>query len=162
MHFTLILQFLALLTLANGTPVVAKGLLGAFLNYPLDGGALFFDGRPLFGPSKTIRGIILSIVVTTVFAPVLALEWKSGLMAATMAMVGDLLSSFVKRRFKFQSSSSATGLDQIPESLFPALACRLMLGFSAIDIAAVVTMFLVGEIVVSRLLFKWHVRDRPF
>ena len=37
-------------------------------------------------------------------------------MAATMAMVGDLLSSFVKRRLKFQPSSRATGLDQIPES----------------------------------------------
>ena len=115
MHFTLILQFVALLTLANGTPLVAKRLLGTFLNHPLDGGAVFFDGLPLFGPSKTIRGIILSIVVTTVFAPVLALDWKSGLMAATMAMAGDLLSSFVKRRLKFQSSSRATALDQIPE-----------------------------------------------
>jgi len=162
MHFTLILQFVALLTLANGTPVVAKRLLGTFLNHPLDGGAVFFDGLPLFGPSKTIRGIILSIVVTTVIAPVLALDWKSGLVTATMAMAGDLLSSFVKRRLRFQQSSRATGVDQIPESLLPALACRSMLGFTAIDTAAVVTIFFVGEIVLSRLLFKWRVRDRPF
>jgi hypothetical protein len=162
MHFILILQFVALLTLANGTPVVAKRLLGAFHNYPLDGGAVIFDGRPLFGPSKTIRGIILSIVVTTSFAPVLALDWKSGLVAATMAMIGDLCSSFAKRRLNFQSSSRATALDQIPESLLPALACRSMLGFTAIDIAAVVIIFFIGEIMLSRLLFKWHVRDRPF
>ena len=162
MHFTSILQFIALLTLANGTPVIAKKLLGPFLNQPLDGGALFLDERPFFGPSKTIRGIVLSILITTGFALVLALDWKIGLVAASVAMAGDLLSSFLKRRLGFQPSSRATGLDQIPECLFPALACRSMLGLSAIDIAAVVVIFFVGEIVLSRLLFKWHVRDRPF
>jgi CDP-2,3-bis-(O-geranylgeranyl)-sn-glycerol synthase len=61
MHFILIVQFVALLTLANGTPVIAKKLLGKLLNQPLDGGIVFLDGRPLFGPSKTVRGIILSV-----------------------------------------------------------------------------------------------------
>lgn len=79
-----------------------------------------------------------------------------------MAMAGDLLSSFLKRRLKFQPSSRATGLDQIPESLLPALACRPMLGFTAIDISAVVTVFSIGEMALSRLLFQWHVRDEPF
>jgi CDP-diglyceride synthetase len=162
MHFILILQFVALLTLANGTPVIGKDLLGKFFNRPLDGGIAFFDGRPLFGLSKTFRGIILSVAITTIFAPLLALDWKTGLTAAAMAMVGDLLSSFLKRRLKFQPSSRATGLDQIPESLFPALACRSMLGFTAIDILAVVIIFSIGEMALSRLLFKWHIRDRPF
>jgi hypothetical protein len=42
MHFVLILQFVALLTLANGTPIIAKKLLGKFLNQPFDGGIAFF------------------------------------------------------------------------------------------------------------------------
>ena len=158
----LILQFVVLLTLANGTPVIAQTLLGTFLNQPLDGGAAFFDGRPLFGPSKTIRGIVLSILMTTSLAPVIGLEWKIGLMTAASAMAGDLLSSFLKRRLKMPPSSRATGLDQIPESLLSALACRSTLGLTVLDITAVVVVFLVGEIVLSRLLFKWHVRDRPF
>ena len=116
MHFMLIPQFVALLTLANGTPVIAKDILGKFLHQPLDGGIVFFDGRPLFGPSKTYRGIVLSIAVTTVFAPLLALDWKIGFVGAVTAMTGDLLSSFLKRRLQFQPSSRATGLDQIPES----------------------------------------------
>jgi len=120
------------------------------------------DGRPLFGPSKTVRGIILSVAVTTVFAPLLALDWKTGLIGAAMAMAGDLLSSFLKRRIKFQPSSRATGLDQIPESLLPALACRSILGLTPIDSLAVVVIFSVGEMTLSLLLFKWHVRDRPF
>jgi hypothetical protein len=157
----LILQFVVLLTLANGTPVMAQKLLGNFLNQPLDGGAAFLDGWPLFGPSKTIRGIVLSVLITTGFAPLIGLERKIGLIAATMAMVGDLLSSFLKRRLKILPSNRATGLDQIPESLFPALACRSILGLTMLDIISVVVIFF-GETVLSRLLFKWNVRDRPF
>ena len=114
------------------------------------------------GHQKTIGGIVLSILITTGFAPVIALDWKIELVVASVAMAGDLFSSFLKRKLRFQPSSRATGLDQIPESLFPALACRSMLDLSAIDTAAAVVIFFVGEIVLSRLLFKWHVRDRPF
>ena len=53
-----ILQLLVLLTLANGTPIVAKKLFGHRFSCPLDNGTILFDGRPLFGPSKTIRGIV--------------------------------------------------------------------------------------------------------
>ena len=162
MQLTLILQLLVLLTLANGSPVIAKKLLGKFLNQPLDRGTAFFDGQPLFGSSKTVRGIILSILTTTGFAPVIGLEWKIGFTVATMAMVGDLFSSFVKRRLRLAPSSRATGLDQIPECLFPALACRSVLDLTLIDIVSVVAIFFVGEMMLSRLLFKWHVRERPF
>ncbi len=162
MQLILILQFLVLVTLANGTPVIAKKLLGGFLNQPVDCGAAFSDGQPLFGASKTIRGIILAILITTGFAPVIGLEWKIGFTAASMAMVGDLLSSFVKRRLKMLPSSRATGLDQIPECLFPALACRSIMGLTVLDITAVVVIFFVGEILLSRLLFIWNVRDQPF
>jgi CDP-diglyceride synthetase len=162
MNLMLILQFVVLLTLVNGTPVIAQRLFGNILNQPLDGGAAFFDGRPLFGPSKTRRGLILSILVTTGFAPAIGLEWKVGLLAASAGMAGDLFSSFAKRRLSMPPSSRATGLDQIPESLFPALACRSILGLTVLDIACVLVVFFVGEVMLSRLLFKWRVRDRPF
>jgi CDP-diglyceride synthetase len=162
MHIVLVIQFIGLLTLANGAPVIAKKLFGTRLNRPLDGGVLFIDGQPLFGPSKTFRGIVASVVTTAVLAPLLALDWQVGLVVAIMAMAGDLLSSFLKRRARLKPSSRATGLDQIPEFLLPALACRPMIGFTEIDIAAVVMIFMVGEMLLSRLLFKWHVRDQPF
>jgi hypothetical protein len=53
MHFWLIAKRLVLLTLANGTPVITKDILGGRLASPLDRGAKFVDGRPLFGASKT-------------------------------------------------------------------------------------------------------------
>jgi hypothetical protein len=60
-----ILQLLALMTLANGTPILAKKIFGPRLSSPLDAGTIFFDGRPLFGPSKTIRGILICVLITT-------------------------------------------------------------------------------------------------
>ena len=64
----LIAQLLVLLALANGTPVIAKRILGAVLAHPLDGGITLADGQPIFGHSKTIRGVALSIVATTLGA----------------------------------------------------------------------------------------------
>ncbi|HEX9534690.1 MAG TPA: hypothetical protein VF924_04410, partial [Stellaceae bacterium] len=80
MHPVVVLQLLILLMLANGTPVIAKKMLGARYSYPLDGNLTFADGRPVFGRSKTIRGVVLAVLVTTVGAPLIGLGWKTGLL----------------------------------------------------------------------------------
>jgi CDP-2,3-bis-(O-geranylgeranyl)-sn-glycerol synthase len=59
MHFWLIAEMLLLLMLANGTPVIASVILGDNFASPIDGGTKFVDGRPLFGSSKTFRGLLL-------------------------------------------------------------------------------------------------------
>ena len=123
----LVAQLLALLTIANGTPVIAAKVFGNTLAGPVDGNVAFLDGRPIFGPSKTLRGVLLSILVTTAFAPLIGLEWKIGALVAFAAMIGDLLSSFLKRRLGLFASSQSIGLDQVPESLLPLLACRFLL-----------------------------------
>jgi len=156
------LQLLVLLTLANGTPVIAKKVFGARLAWPLDGGLGFIDGRRLLGGSKTLRGIVLAVLATSAGGALLGPGWRIGLAVGASAMVGDLLSSFVKRRLALRPSSQAFGLDQVPEALLPLLACRAALGLGLIDIVAVVAAFFVGEIVVSRLLFRLHIRDEPY
>jgi hypothetical protein len=162
MHPILILQLMILLVVANGTPVAAKKVLGDAFERPLDSGAVFFDGRPLFGPSKTIRGIVLSLLATPLAASAMGLQWELGALVAALAIVGDLFSSFVKRRMGLPSSSMAVGLDQIPESLFPLVASRLLLPVTLLDILAGVMIFLVGELILSRILFHLHLRDRPY
>src|SRR5262245_29891428 len=114
-----ILQSLVLLTFANGTPVIAKKIFGSRLAFPLDAGVHFVDGRPLLGQSKTIRGVVLSVAVTAAAAPVLGVSAATGALVACFAMLGDIFSSFIKRRRKLPSSAQAIGLDQIPESLLP-------------------------------------------
>jgi CDP-archaeol synthase len=155
-------QLLALLTVANGAPVVAKLILGTHLSSPLDLNRNFVDGKPLLGPAKTIRGLLIAIAATTACAPLLGLGIEIGLLVGTTAMAGDLLSSFIKRRLNLPPSGRATGLDQIPESFFPLLACRASLELSALDILVACALFFVGEILLSRLLFRLHVRDRPY
>jgi CDP-diglyceride synthetase len=162
MHPSLILKLIILLTLANGTPVIAKKIFKERFTWPLDGGIKFFDRRPLLGSSKTVRGIALALLATAACAPLIGLDVKVGIIVAVTAMVGDLLSSFVKRRLGLPPSTRATGLDQIPESLFPLLACRDALSLGAADIAAGVAMFFVGEVIVSRLLYRLRLRDRPY
>jgi len=157
-----ILQLLVLMTLANGTPIVAKKIFDSHFSFPLDAGTIFFDGRPLFGPSKTIRGILISVLITTASAPLIGLDLTIGAIVAGAAMAGDLFSSFVKRRLNFPPSSRALGLDQVPESLFPMLACRDALSLTITDIALGVGVFFIGELVLSRLLYKVHVRDEPY
>jgi CDP-diglyceride synthetase len=162
MHFFHILQLLALLTLANGTPIVAKKIFGPRFSFPVDAGTIFLDGRPLFGPSKTIRGIFVSVLLTMASAPLVGLDLTIGAIVAGAAMAGDLFSSFVKRRLNFPPSSQALCLDQVPESLFPMLACRDALSLTIVDIALGVGIFFIGELILSRLLYQVHVRDEPY
>ena len=162
MHLFLLLQLLILLTVANGAPVVAKKILGRRFAWPLDGGVKFFDGHPLFGASKTIRGIALAILAAALAAPVLGIPWKIGATVGAFAMIGDLCSSFVKRRLNRPLHSRATGIDQIPASLLPLLAVAGALPLSALDVIAGTAAFFAGEILLSRLLYRVHLRDRPY
>ena len=162
MQYLTTLQLLILLALANGSPVIAKWIFGNNCSWPLDGNIKFVDGRPLFGASKTVRGILVSIFITSVCAPLLGLTLTIGFLVATTAMAGDLFSSFSKRRLDLPPSSKAVGLDQIPESLLPLLVCRQALALTVLDIVAVTAIFFVGEVVLSRALFRLHVRDRPY
>ena len=161
MQVMLLLQLLILVGIANGAAVVAKKLLGAMFARPLDGGALFVDGRPILGPSKTTRGVVVSVLATSICAALMGIGWEVGALIATSAMAGDLFSSFVKRRLHLASSSMAIGLDHIPESLFPLLASRSLLPLSILDVVAGVTIFVVGALILSPLLFKLNLRDRP-
>ena len=155
MNILPVLQLVALLTIANGAPVIAKKLGGRRAAFPLDFGLTFFDGRPVFGSSKTIR-------VATASAPLVGLEPAIGAIVAAAAMAGDLFSSFVKRRLNFPPSSQALGLDQIPECLFPMLACRDALALTVVDIVLGVVIFFAGGLMLSRLLFRAHLRDEPY
>lgn len=162
MHPILVAQLLVLIVVANAMPLVAKKVFGAAFARPLDGGASFADGRPLFGPSKTIRGIAASLLATPVASVVMGLGWELGAVVAITAMAGDLLSSFTKRRFGLPPSSMAIGLDQVPESLLPFIAASVFVPVSLLDAAIGTGLFVVGGIVLSRLLFKLRLRDEPY
>ena len=156
------LQLLILIAAANGVPVVAKFVVGRRFSQPIDNATVMRDGQPLLGSSKTIRGVTCSILATTILAPLVGLDVGIGLWIGAAAMAGDLLSSFLKRRMRLRPSSKATGLDQIPESLLPALAMWQKLSLTIVDVLVIVTIFFIGEILMSKLMFRLQLRDRPY
>jgi CDP-archaeol synthase len=158
----LLLSSLLLLGVANGSPIAAANLLKDRFSWPLDGGRKLPDGQPLFGSSKTIRGVVVSICSTTIVALVLGLEWTLGIGVAVTAMAGDLFSSFLKRRLRLKPHAQAFGLDQLPEALFPLFFMQDSLGLSWSEIVVLLVAFLALQLVLSRLLFRLGVRDRPY
>ncbi|NIP73503.1 MAG: CDP-archaeol synthase [Gammaproteobacteria bacterium] len=155
------LQALLLVVVANGAPVAAWRLLDRRWALPVDAGMRLADGRPLFGPTKTVRGAASAVAAATGAALLLELPWQAGALAGAGAMTGDLLSSFVKRRLGMAPSRMALGLDQIPESLIPLLLVKHRLALDAADIAAAVLGFVVVELALSRVLFWLELRKRP-
>lgn len=155
-------KLLLLIGVANGTPVLVKKVLGSLWSFPLDGCHTFIDQKPVFGPSKTIRGFVFSLAITAACSPVLAVSWHVGLVIAATAMAGDLLSSFIKRRLGRPSSSMALGLDQVPESLFPMVAAHYLLEVSWFSVVVVTVLFFVLELTSSKILYRLKIRNEPY
>lgn len=156
------IRLLLLLGVANSAPIAARRLIGARWGWPLDGGLLLPDGRPLLGPSKTVRGVAVAIAACMLCAPALGLPIAAGALIGAGAMAGDALSSFVKRRLAIEPSGQAFGVDQIPESLLPLLAVQGMLNLSLLQVAAITSAFVLLDIPVARLSYRLGLRERPY
>ena len=156
------LRLLLLLGVANSAPIAARRLLADRWAAPLDGGLNFVDGRPLLGPGKTIRGVVVAVVATALASWALGMPPQVGALLGAVSMAGDALASFVKRRLGVAPSGRATGMDQVPESLLPLLAVQGMLDLSAVQILAVTVAFFVLEIPLARWAFRLGLRERPY
>jgi CDP-2,3-bis-(O-geranylgeranyl)-sn-glycerol synthase len=156
------LKLLLLLLIANGAPILARHLFGEKYNWPLDGGYLTKNGHLLLGSSKTIRGLIASLLTTAVAAQLMGIHWLWGIMIAAFAMLGDLCASFIKRRLDLPPSSRAIGLDQVPESLIPLIPCALVFDLPWWKIFTLVVAFWLLDALLSRLLFRLGIRRRPY
>ena len=157
-----VFELILLLLTANGAPIVARWLAGSRFAWPLDGGLLFIDERPLFGNNKTLLGLLAALVSTTLLAWLFGWTLWLGLLFATMAMLGDLCTSFIKRRLDIPASAMAPGLDQIPESLFPLLAVRGVMDLSWLQISLIVVVFIILDYLISFVLYRLHVRQHPY
>ena len=146
----------------NGVPILLTKMLGQRFSYPIDCNRLFFDGRPILGASKTFRGLISALLVSVLMGSIFAIPFHTSLLFGALSMAGDMTSSFIKRRLGLVSSSMTLGLDQIPESLFPLLGWKVLLGFSIEQIIVIVVAFFLIELILSRLLFWLRIRKTPY
>jgi CDP-2,3-bis-(O-geranylgeranyl)-sn-glycerol synthase len=107
---------------ANATPVIFGG------GQPMDFGKIFFDGKPLFGSHKTVRGFLSGLIVGTLVGLVQTLLFEQiliqyssqfqytiflGFSLSLGALIGDLIESFLKRRLNRAPGSSLPVADQI-------------------------------------------------
>lgn len=142
---------LLLLILANAAPWAAARLLGDRWAAPLDGGRLLRDGRRLFGSHKTWRGLVAGITVCALAAPLLDLPWLAGAGFGGAALLGDALSSAVKRRLALPPGTAVPGLDQLPEALLPLIALAAVLELDGARIILVALAFLALNLLAARL-----------
>jgi hypothetical protein len=149
-------QLLTLIITANGAPVLARLLFGDKLNTAVDLGSVWTDNHPLFGASKTWRGIAAALLATAMLALFLGYSAQIGIQIAAYAIIGDLMSSFIKRRFAMPVSAAAVLLDQVPESLFPALLMMTVFRLHLVSIVWLVIIFTVIDLVVTYFLYRWR------
>jgi CDP-2,3-bis-(O-geranylgeranyl)-sn-glycerol synthase len=155
------LKLLCLLVVANGAPIIASNVFGIRFAIPVDLNARLWDSRPFLGPSKTYRGLAAAAVASAAAAALLGLGAAFGALFGLCAMLGDLLSSFIKRRLGLPPSDSALVLDQVPEAAAPLLVLWPWLGISVLDGIIVIAGFFIVEVLLSRVLYRMHIRKRP-
>lgn len=155
-------QLLFLIIVANGAPILGTALFGLWGARPVDGGLILADGYPLLGKSKTWRGVLLAVTATVVMAWLLGISTYIGFMIGCFVMLGDMLSSFIKRRLGMASSSMAFGIDQIPEALLPLLVVKNTFGLSWLIVIEMVLGFIVLELALSWVLYLLRVRKQPY
>jgi len=153
------LSCLLLLLIANGAPIIASTLFGKRYARPLDGGRRWRDGRFLFGPTKTIRGLVAAVIAAAIAGLAFGLPFTTGAVLGLYAMLGDLGFSFTKRRLGFNSSHSVLVLDQLPESLMPVLVAKGRLALAGPDIVVIVTGFFFLELLLSKLLDRLQIHN---
>ena len=156
------LQLLLLIIIANGSPILIHKLLNGAFDHAVDFGQKLPDNRRIFGSSKTWRGIIAALAATTAAAWLLGYHPETGMLIAVYAMFGDLVSSFIKRRLSMPPSSMAPFLDQVPESLFPALMLMDSFGLDLFAVILLVLTFVILELGLSHILYRWGIRKRPY
>lgn len=131
--------------IANSTPTLFGG------GPPIDGGRLWKDGRPILGPGKTWRGLIVGIVCGTTFGLLLGYfveqeTFKSLIRAFLLsfgALLGDAIGSFIKRRSGLKRGESYLFMDQLG---FIFVGVLLVLLFSPLTITGVSFVFIGQQI----------------
>lgn len=137
-----ILKIVLFLLWCNFLPPLSNFIFGERFSFPLDAHIKWFDNKPLFGPHKTLRGLLFAVVGGALCFQLLGVDLQVAGVAALLAMAGDLLSSFIKRRLVIKSGDSAPLLDQFFEGLFPVLYLQSHLFLTWKEVVLVLAIFL--------------------
>lgn len=148
---------------ANAAPVLLGG--GA----PVDMGKKFLDGRRILGRGKTIRGLACGLVVGTIVGllqgiarPPLREYLLLGFLLALGALLGDLASSFIKRRLGIKRGGAAPGLDQLSFVVVALILASPVKVPPWQVIAAILVITPPIHLATNFIGYKLGLKDRPY
>jgi CDP-diglyceride synthetase len=151
---------LLLLVATNSAPVLVSWIAGTRGNWPLDFGASLPDGRRILGSHKTWRGVAAAVLAAGGLALILGLPFGFGAAFGAMAMLGDSVSSFIKRRIDCKPGAWIPGLDQLPEAALPLLLGYSLLELNAMSFLGTLLIFSGLDLLASRVLGSSRSQER--
>lgn len=154
-------KMLTLVWSINLTPLLLAFFFHRKWDGPLDRGRKFSDGEALFGSHKTLRGVVGGVLAGLILGPFLGFPWHVGLGCGVLSMLGDLLSSFVKRRIGLEAGKVVPGLDQVFEGGLPLLVLAPHYSLNMLQMLTYLGIFGLGAYGGSSLLHK-TLMTRPF
>jgi CDP-2,3-bis-(O-geranylgeranyl)-sn-glycerol synthase len=96
---------------ANALPVIVGG------GPPLDLGKNFFDGKPIFGKNKTVRGFFFGMAIGVTVGLLESILFGYPLLFSVFsplgALMGDLAGAFLKRRLGIAPGGLLPIIDQV-------------------------------------------------
>lgn len=169
---------IAPLGLANMAPTFFKNNF-KFLAKRIDFGKEF-KNQPLFGKTKTIRGIIAAVIFGEiaflliqwfctfegfreyVFINYLDLPIWLGFLLGFGAIIGDLLESFIKRRFNKESSSKWFPWDNIDYLIGGFVVWIFFINLTWYDYFAVLILGLILHLLFNLLGYALKIKKHPW
>lgn len=156
------LKFILPVYCANAIPVLAGG------GVPLDFGKDFFDGKPIFGRNKTVRGFLAGLLVGTLAglaeSVVFGFPILFGFVVSLGALVGDLFGAFLKRRLGITPGGLLAVVDQV-DFVLGALLFAVPLNLSFMSWELVVAVLLITppiHLLTNFLAYKLRLKKNPW
>lgn len=153
---------------ANASPVIFGG------GKPIDHGRKFIDGKPVFGPHKTYRGLASGLLIGTIIgwmqeflAPSIGLPRGStclGFMLSAGALLGDLVGSFLKRRLNLKPGSPLPVIDQVGFVLM-ALFFGLIFDPASLPLlkaALIIALTIPIHLLTNLIAYLLHLKETPW
>ncbi|MDO8538661.1 MAG: CDP-2,3-bis-(O-geranylgeranyl)-sn-glycerol synthase [archaeon] len=142
---------------------------------PIDFGKRFFDGRPWLGAGKTFKGAVFGIA-----AGILVAAAINGLLAkqtmlyfsnhyvlissilVVLAILGDMIGSFIKRRLNIERGKPVFLLDQLDFVIVPMLFLWSQNFISLTEIIMVLLITLIVHRAANFIAFKFKLKKVPW
>ncbi|MBD3173003.1 CDP-2,3-bis-(O-geranylgeranyl)-sn-glycerol synthase [Candidatus Bathyarchaeota archaeon] len=140
---------------ANATPVALGG------GPPLDGGDSWLDGKPFLGSHKTLRGCMVGVL-----AGLLIGLLQGGLIVGFLqgfgAILGDLLSSFLKRRWDVAPGDSFPLLDQLDFITVAVLLSQPFVQASLVEVVVILVVTVPLHYLTNYVSWLTGMKDNPW